>query len=128
MGSRWFSLVGRPYAFPSAPPGSFDCWTLVKYVRACEGLACPLPFDDRAPWCIPGNLARATEAARSMWRVRAPGRDLDMVVLEPAHVGLALDGGVLHALARNSGVVWTSPAALRRHWPRAEWWAAMEIA
>ena len=120
----WFELVGKPYKFPSEPPASFDCWTLVKHVRAAMGLPCPLPFDDQAEWCVPGNLARATEAARPLWRVRNPGCDFDMVVLEPAHVGIALSGGVLHALARNASVVWTSPPALRRHWPKAEWWTA----
>lgn len=122
--SPYFALVGRPYAFPSEPPASFDCWSLVKHVRAAEGLPCPLPFDDHAEWCRPGNLARATSEARALWRVDGARSDFDMVVLEPAHVGVSLMGGVLHALARNSGVVWTSPAALRRHWPAAEWWKA----
>lgn len=124
MASPWFELVGIPYRFPSDPPRSFDCWTLVKHVRSAMGLPCPLPFDDAAPWCVPGNLAQATAQARALWHPRRPGSDFDMVVLEPAHVGIALAGGVLHALARNAGVVWTSPAALRRHWPKAEWWTA----
>lgn len=122
--SRWFELVGNPYRFPSDPPRTFDCWTLVKHVRTAEGLPCPLPFDDRAPWCLPGNLAQATAQARALWRIVGAPTPFAMAVLEPAHVGVVIDGGVLHALARNSGVVWTTLAAVRRHWPQAQWWTA----
>lgn len=124
MASPWLELVGKPYKFPSDPPLTFDCWTLVKYVRTQAGLPCPLPFDDQEAWCAPGNLARATEAARPLWRSVAKPQPLAMAVLEPAHVGVVLGDGVLHALSRRSAVVWTTLAVVRRQWPKAQWWTA----
>lgn len=118
------TLVGRPYAFPSAPPDTFDCWTLVRFVRGQLKLPCPLPFSDQEEWCVPGALDQATARARPLWRVRAVPSTYDMAVLEPAHVGVVLGDGVLHALSRNSSVVWTTMAAVRRRWPNAEWWTA----
>lgn len=118
------SLVGAPYAFPSDPPRSFDCWSLVKYVRQLRDLPCPLPFSDSETWCVPGNLHLATARARGLWTAREAPRPYDMAVLEPAHVGVVVDGGVLHALSRNSSVVLTSFAMVRRAWPKAEWWSA----
>ncbi len=118
------SLVGRPYAFPSDPPNSFDCWSLVKYVRTSRGLPCPLPFSDQEDWCVPGNLQLATARARGMWKAKEHPEPFDMAVLEPAHVGVVLDGGVLHALSRNASVVFSSFAVIRRIWPKAEWWSA----
>jgi hypothetical protein len=124
MASPWFELVGKPYEFPSDPPRSFDCWTLVKHVRLAERLACPLPFDDREAWCVPGNLAHATALAASVWRTQGGPVPFAMAVLEPGHVGVVIDGGVLHALARNASVVWTTFAVVRRQWPQAQWWTA----
>jgi hypothetical protein len=57
-----------------------------------------------------------------MWRVLPAPAPAALAVLEPGHVGVYLDGGVLHALNRNASVVWTTMAAVRRFWPRAEWW------
>lgn len=124
MTAPWLHLVGRPYAFPSRPPHTFDCWSLVKHVRQGEGLACPLPFDDGAPWCVPGNLAEAYTRARPLWRLRGAPEPFAVAVLEPAHVGIVLAGGVLHALSANASVVWTTLAVIRRRWPKTEWWTA----
>jgi hypothetical protein len=115
-------LVGRPYAFPCQPPDSFDCWQLVRYVRMLRGLASPLPFDDRDAWCRPDALPEAIARARASWRALPGPAECAMAVLEPRHVGVVIDGGVLHAGSRQGGVVWTSMAAVRRVWPRAEWW------
>ena len=120
----YLKLVGCPYAFPSAPPKTFDCWSLVKYVRECEGLPCPLPFDDKEDWCVPGNLMQATARARACWTRLPKPEPFVMAVLEPSHVGIVIGGGVLHALSRNASVVWTTLAAIRRRWPQAEWWTA----
>lgn len=117
-------LVGRPYAFPSHPPETFDCWSLVKYVRMLRGLSSPLPFSDREMWCVPGNLHLATARARGFWRTLPAPEENAMAVLEPGHVGVVVDGGVLHAMSRNSSVVWTTLPAVRRVWPGAEWWEA----
>lgn len=118
------ALVGRPYRFPSEPPLSFDCWTLVKFVREQMGLRNPLPFDDGEAWCQPGNLMLATARARCCWSQRPEPQPFDMAVLEPSHVGVVIGSGVLHALSRHASVVWTTMPAVRRRWPRTEWWAA----
>ena len=118
------ALVGRPYAFPSNPPKTFDCWTLVRHVREYLGLPCPLPFSDTEAWCVPGNLALATSRARGLWRACPHPETGMMAVLEPAHVGVVIDDGVLHALCRNATVVWTRHQAIRRVWPQTEWWTA----
>lgn len=117
-------LVGRPYAFPCRPPETFDCWQLVRYVRMLRDLPCPLPFSDAEAWCVPENLAVATARARGCWRVLPAPQEGAMAVLDPAHVGIVIEGGVLHALARNSSVVWTSMGAVRRMWPGVEYWEA----
>lgn len=119
-----FHLVGRPYKFPSSPPESFDCWTLVKYIRAQKGLSSPLPFDDQEEWCVPGALARAVGQARPVWQVLKAPQDFCMAVLEPGHVGIYYQGGVMHALARNFSVIWTRDPVVKRVWPNVEWWNA----
>lgn len=117
-------LVGRPYAFPSDPPRTFDCWTLVKHVRTTHGLLCPLPFSDTEEWCRPGNLARGTALARRCWNVEPKPSHLAMAVLEDGHVGVVVGDGVLHALSRHTSVVWTRLPMILRRWPQAEWWTA----
>jgi hypothetical protein len=47
-----------------------------------------------------------------------------MAVMNLEHVGVVVGGGVLHALARNSSVVWTNVLVIRRIWPNVEWWHA----
>lgn len=118
------SLVGKPYEFPSYPPNSFDCWSLVKYVRGLYHLKSPLPFDDAAGWCKPETMKAAVEIARVSWTTAPRPVDLCMAVMETQHVGVVLDGGVLHALARHCSVVWTPVATVRRRWPNVEWWVA----
>jgi cell wall-associated NlpC family hydrolase len=120
----WQPLIGRPYAFPSNPPESFDCWTLVRHVRQMHGLPCPLPFDDGEDWCQPHALPLALDRARPGWRVEPEPSRLAMAILPPDHVGVFVDGGVLHALARGATVVFTSMQIVRRRWPAVEWWQA----
>jgi hypothetical protein len=117
-------LVGRPYAFPCHPPESFDCWRLVRYVRMLRGMESPLPFDDGADWCRPQALPLAVQRARGSWRVLPEPQELAMAVLDSSHVGVVVQGGVLHALASHQGVLWTKMAVVRRRWPKVEWWEA----
>lgn len=118
------ALVGRPYAFPSHPPETFDCWSLVRYVREQMGLRCPLPFNDAAAWCVPENIRVAVERARPSWSVVPVPSDLAMAVMSRHHVGIVFGRGVLHALARHATVVWTGQTAILRRWPDTEWWTA----
>ena len=118
------SLVGTPYNFPSHPPHTFDCWSLVKYVRGLKGLECPLPFSDAEEWCMPVNMVPAIAMARESWTTMDEPVDFCMAVMERSHVGVVLDDGVLHALARNSTVVWTPMRAIHTRWPKTEWWNA----
>lgn len=118
------ALVGRPYAFPSHPPETFDCWSLVKYARAQAGLPSPLPYDDQEAWCTPDAIGRAVLLARPAWKILQGPTHMAMAVMDRHHVGVVLGRGVLHALARNSSVVWTSHGAVVRRWPEVEWWNA----
>lgn len=118
------SLVGRPYAFPSEPPMSFDCWSLVKHVRTEARLSCPLTFSDDEAWCTPDNIAAAIVKVRGAWGRTDTPRDLDMAVMDAHHVGVVYGRGVVHALARHTTVVWTSRAVILRLWPNTEWWTA----
>jgi hypothetical protein len=118
------TLVGQPYAFPSFPPVSFDCWTLVKYVRELHSLPCPLPFNEKAPWCVPEYMPSAIKLAAPHWVIVAEPAQMSMAVMERQHVGVVVDDGVLHALARNASVVWTPMKGILRKWPNTEWWTA----
>ena len=35
------SLIGKPWAVPCDPPNTFDCWELVRHVRALSGRSTP---------------------------------------------------------------------------------------
>jgi hypothetical protein len=106
--------IGTPYAYPSTPPESYDCWTLVEHVRAALGLATPLAVD--AANFDPESLdvAVAAELGANRWcEVGAP-HDGAVVVFHAGHVGVWVQCRVLHAVAGVGVMVSRWPTVLRR--------------
>lgn len=115
-----FDLVGTPYKFPPEPPVSFDCWTLLLYVREHLGLGTPLPVDP-SDYDL-GNMEEAIAAVRPVWRRVEVPDDGDAVLFDQSHIGVALGAGVLHAHAPARAVVFTRWTVLKRRWPHFEVW------
>jgi cell wall-associated NlpC family hydrolase len=124
-------LIGKPYAPAADGPDAFDCWGLVVEVRRRMGLPTPVPV----PGPVPRNQPRLTAALyhravwSGMWKpvpVPVPG---DVVACGSSgraaavHIGVVVDGGVLHALevAEGRGQVTLTPlVALRASYSRVE--------
>lgn len=112
-------IVGRPYAFPSDPPRTFDCWTLLLWVRSQMGLETPVDLDPGE--YDPETLEGAVRRERPLWhRVTGPPADGDAVLFTAKHIGVVAGDGVLHAHAPSRGVVHTRWEVVRRRWPTAE--------
>lgn len=95
-------LIGRPYQLPSEPPISFDCYSLVAYVREnFFGLPTPAPYDIST--VTKDEAGRAIVAVRSMnmWEVVKQGKFGDIVQMEKYHIGVFVAGGVMHAWRTN---------------------------
>ena len=119
------TIIGRPYAFPSYPPESFDCWTLLVYVRRLMGLRTEVQISPSR--YTPETLRDAVCLEKCMggWRpVHPEDRPLqgDAVLFTPEHIGVAMGTGVLHAFAPSRGVVFTKWPVVYRRWPNAEVW------
>lgn len=92
-------LIGRPYALPSEPPSSFDCYSLVEFVRReCFGLPTPIPYAVES-LVSPNDVGRVwlTVEHMDVWQPVKEPVDGDIVKLERAHVGVYCCGAVLHA-------------------------------
>lgn len=116
------SLVGKPYAWPSKPPESFDCWTLVEHCRHLLGRASPIAVE----WATGGHerAVAAIMATRDAgtWRRVAEGALGDLVLLSHDHVGLFLPSGVLHAYRPAHSVICTRWRVVARTWPEHSVW------
>jgi cell wall-associated NlpC family hydrolase len=121
-------LIGIPYVRGAADPAvGFDCWTLVEYVRReYFGLATPLV----SPGYRSGAGMIADAQASGHWHklsVASPGAVVGMAMakrLPLHHVGVAIEGGVLHAwngYSANAGSVMLTPwTHLKPMFARAE--------
>lgn len=115
-------IVGTPYRFPPSPPKSFDCWSLVTYVREQLGLETKLDVDVSLY-----DLETMAEAVRSEkrsggWKQVTSPRDGDAILFTPSHIGVYMGSGVLHAHAPSSGVIFTKWSVAKRRWPQLEVW------
>jgi cell wall-associated NlpC family hydrolase len=118
------SLIGVPYVLESSDPAvGLDCWTLVEYVRreCFARRTCAVP--PRSHSTVNAAHAIAHARRRFEWqRIAIPGFPGSVVGMSISarlplhHVGIALEGGVLHAWAGPSsggvGSVVLTP------WPR----------
>ena len=112
--------VGTPYAFPSDPPNTFDCWTLLTDLRQQMGLKTPLAGPGWAPESFGEHVA--TEIASGHWRrleAFSDARDGDAVLFNAKHVGTLVGRVIAHA-THSTGVVYTTQSAVRRRFPRCE--------
>ena len=115
-------IVGRPYAYPPDPPVTFDCWTLLVWVRQALGLATPL--DIEAAGYTQANLRGAveTERASGRWQPVDEPQDGDAVLFSREHIGVSMGSGVLHAHGPSKVVLFTRWPVIRRRWPQVEVW------
>jgi len=93
--SELCSLIGKPWAVPCDPPNSFDCWELVRYVRAIYGLVTPSVIDvsERAP----KHRKHITNPPVG-WLKLSEVVDHCVVRMGGTHVGLYLGrGNIIHA-------------------------------
>lgn len=113
------AYIGLPYAAEPAPPASFHCWALVRwvsgrhYARPLPAIPCPSLLRDQL-------RALRAEAEGGDWQKHDRPADGDLVLMRssrhPSHVGIwvaTLDGGgVLHCLG-GIGVVFQRVLDLR---------------
>lgn len=104
--------VGVPYAFPSDPPRTFDCWTLMTYLRGQLGLWTP---SVDASW-RPESIAAAIEHEKPRWQQVTGVLDGDAVLMHDEHIGLYLKGFVAHATP-STGVLYTPVRTILRRFP-----------
>ena len=106
-------FIGLPYREGARGPDAYDCYGLVAAVlRAAHGVELPdwyadTPGPQGASRAISAALAGEAAGGRSV-KVETPA-DYDIAVVgsatRPHHVGVVLDGGVLHA-AKAFGAAW----------------------
>ena len=110
--------VGAPYAYPSRPPETFDCWSLVVHVRAAVGLRTPLSVSESD--FDPRNFGQAVarELVDGDWVDTSKPTDGDLVVFSSQHVGVWFGGRVVHA-ASSCGVQVATWRSVRRRYPGA---------
>jgi hypothetical protein len=110
-------LIGRPYCLPSTPPYTFDCYSLVKFVRAeFFGLETPAPCDIASVSKNDAGIAIIKVRDSGLWQIVKQPRFGDIVQMERYHIGVYIEGGVLHAwrAARSAQVVLTKIRAVER--------------
>ena len=88
-------IIGAPWAVPCDPPSSFDCWELVRHVRAMIGLRTPSVVDkDRRR---PSDRKQFGQPPMGWNQLSEPVEGC-VARIGSAHVGVYLNGGdVIHA-------------------------------
>lgn len=126
---NWDRYIGLPYAEGARGPEAYDCYGLVAAVfRAARGVVLPdwhqaAAGPHAASRAISAALAGEVAGGRSV-PVAEP-QDLDVAVvgsqLRPHHVGVVVDGGVLHA-SRAFGSTWHPLARFTMLYPHTEFY------
>jgi hypothetical protein len=96
----WRHLVGKPYRQPPTPPTTFDCYTLVVWVRElCYGTKTPLLCDPA--FVSRDNMEQLLELhqQRDIYIRVAQPEPADIMVFDPHHIGVVVENGVLSAVA-----------------------------
>lgn len=116
-------IVGAPYVFPPDPPRTFDCWTLLVYVRQLLGLETKVEIDPSLYDLTNMDEAVAEERCNGRWQpVSGRPRDGDAVLFAKDHIGVVMGTVVLHAHAPSRSVLATKLEVVKRRWPLMEVW------
>lgn len=123
-------FVGLPYREGARGPDAFDCYGLISGVlKAARGVSLPdfyqdAPGPQSASRAISAALAGEVAGGRSV-KVETP-QDYDIAVVgstsRPHHVGVVIDGGVLHA-SRAFGSAWHPFTRFKMLYPHTEFYA-----
>lgn len=99
----WRIVIGTPYASPADPPRTFDCYSLVAWVREhCYLIKTPLLVD---PTLIsPESVAQLIELHRDreIYVKVDNAEPSDIMIFSPNHVGVVVEGGVLSAVEQKA--------------------------
>lgn len=116
-------IVGKPYVYPPDPPRTFDCWTLLVYVRELLGLETRVEIDISRYTQDTMDKAIAEERCNGRWQpVSGRPRDGDAVLFASDHIGVVMGSVVLHAHGPSRSVLATKLEVVRRKWPLMEVW------
>lgn len=105
--------IGLPWANHAQGPDAFDCWGFVRHVYAVErGIDLPLlDIDADQPLAVRHAIRDEKAASRWIPTHRDNLVDFDVVLLSqarhPDHIGVSVEGAVLHCV-RGAGVVFQS--------------------
>ncbi len=106
----WGKYIGQPWQAVG-----LNCWDLVRKVYADLGVELPLMQVDAANHKAVLTLLKSPDTYQ-LWREVNVPNPLDVVVLRmgksACHVGVAVDGGLLHSIA-TAGVVFSDDRHLR---------------
>lgn len=111
--------IGKPWVNGAQGPDAFDCWGFVRHVFLEErGIDLPvLEIDADKPLAIRHAIAGEKIAAAWSPVEQADLIDFDVVLLSqanhPDHVGVWVDGALLHCV-RGAGVVYQTAQAVKR--------------
>lgn len=111
--NHWRQLVGRPYCQDGShpnPPETFDCFTLVKYVRElCYQITTPLMIGEcflrQAVDRHTNEIVDIDQMAKlieihlehRIYKPVAEPKPGDIVMFNDHHIGVVVEGGVLAA-------------------------------
>ena len=98
-------IIGRPYALPSDPPWTFDCFSLVEFIRReFYQLPTPIPFEVTSLATKDINRVIVKVVQLGTWvKVKNP-QPGDVVHMETNHIGVLVPNGVVHAWRCRSGL------------------------
>ena len=126
---NWNDYIGLPYREGARGPAEYDCYGLVAAVfRAARGIELPdwyqaAPGPQAASRAISAALAGEVAGGRSV-RVDDPA-DWDIAIVgsqtRPHHVGLFVQGGVLHA-SKAFGSAWHALPRFQMIYPHTEFY------
>lgn len=111
------SVIGKAWENGAIGPEAYDCWGLVRsYYKQVRGIELPV-VDVDAAQSMAVRHAFAGHPELSSWQVVDSPAEGDAVLMgpnnRPNHVGLWVNGGVLHSV-KGGGVIYTNPMMLRK--------------
>ena len=98
------NLIGKPYAFPSYPPKSFDCFTITVYLRE-------LLFNLPTP-----HVTLSVDEAKVDYEELEKPEEGCIVSMTDKHIGVYINGRVITALEKRGvcALHWKTANAIYR--------------